>query len=111
MAKKKQSLKLPEIDHPLFRPDPVYIKLHEEMDALEGKDREQVSSILRHVIKTDLYYLCKYVLGFWWLCWHPHKEFANVIQAGKKSKKTPLYLLPRGHCKTQMFTIGDTILE
>jgi predicted phage terminase large subunit-like protein len=58
---------------------------------------------------TDLYFLCKYILGFWWLCWQPHKEFADNIQAGIDLDLTPLYLLPRGHCKTLIFTVGHTI--
>jgi len=57
---------------------------------------------------NDLYFMAKYILGFWWLCWDPHKEFADEIQ---KDKHLSLYLLPRGHCKTYIFNTADTIRQ
>jgi predicted phage terminase large subunit-like protein len=50
--------------------------------------------------------LSKYVLGYWWLCWEPHKEFCGEIQRDRHRR---LYLLPRGHCKSRIFSIADTI--
>ena len=61
---------------------------------------------MREIIKSDLYFLVKYVLGYWWLCWEPHKEFCEEIQ---KDLTNSLFLLPRGHCKTQIFNTGHTL--
>ena len=61
---------------------------------------------MREIIKRDLYFLVKYVLGYWWLCWVPHKEFCEEIQ---KDISNSLFLLPRGHCKTQIFNTGHTL--
>jgi hypothetical protein len=61
---------------------------------------------MREAIKNDLYFLVKFVLGYWWLCREPHKEFCEEIQ---KDKSSSLFLLPRGHCKTQIFNTGHTI--
>lgn len=56
--------------------------------------------------RSDLYFFAKYVLNFWWLCWEPHKAFADQIQA---DQNLSLYLLPRGHCKSLLFTCAHTI--
>lgn len=50
--------------------------------------------------------MAKYILGYWWLCWEPHKEFCEAIQAGQSPA---LFLLPRGHCKTLCFTVAHSI--
>jgi predicted phage terminase large subunit-like protein len=46
------------------------------------------------------------VLNFWWLCWEPHKAFADEIQA---DQHLSLYLFPRGHCKSLLFTEAHSI--
>jgi phage terminase large subunit-like protein len=61
---------------------------------------------IRIAILTDLYFLVKFVFGYWWLCYEPHKEFCEEIE---KDKSNSLYLLPRGHCKTQIFNTGHTL--
>jgi phage terminase large subunit-like protein len=62
--------------------------------------------VLREWALCDLYFFAKYILGYWWLCWEPHKEFADEIQADVNMS---LFLLPRGHCKTFLFNTGSTI--
>ena len=37
---------------------------------------EQVQT-LRWMAVNDLYFLCKYMLGFWWLCDEPHIDFCR----------------------------------
>jgi len=60
------------------------------------------------MVVSDLYFLGKYVLGHWWLCEEPHKAFADELV---KEESMTLYLLPRGHCKTQIFNTSDTIRQ
>jgi predicted phage terminase large subunit-like protein len=55
---------------------------------------------------NDLYFFAKYILDFWWLCWEPHKPFADDIQS---DKNLTLFLLPRGHCKSLLFTDAHSI--
>jgi predicted phage terminase large subunit-like protein len=66
----------------------------------------QQRAALRELVLNDLYFLAKYIMGFWWLCWEPHKAFATEIE---KDENMSLYLLPRGHCKTLLFNTADTI--
>ncbi len=56
--------------------------------------------------KNDLYFFAKYILGYWWLSDPIHWEFAAEV---RKDISLSLYLLPRGHCKTIIFTIADAI--
>ncbi|HUV77062.1 MAG TPA: hypothetical protein VMW06_03285 [Desulfobacterales bacterium] len=92
-------------DHPLYRPDPMYDQFLSDLESVpENKQRE----ILREVVKNDLYFLAKYILGHWWICWEPHKAFCEEIE---KDINLTLYLLPRGHCKTQIYNTSDTIRQ
>lgn len=91
----------------LFRPDPDYRDLLHALKALasQGLDRRTLSELQDYCLK-DLYFFSKYVIGYWWLCWEPHKEFCNEIQ---RDRHRHLYLLPRGHCKSRIFSVADTI--
>ena len=73
---------------------------------MAGLPLEQKIIAMREAIKSDLYFLVKYVLDYWWLCREPHKEFCEKIQDDITNS---LFLLPRGHCKTQIFNTGHTI--
>ncbi|MFA7000265.1 MAG: hypothetical protein WC241_04085 [Candidatus Paceibacterota bacterium] len=98
----------------LFRPDPEYAELLEALNRLVSQDlaqrkKSQILKDLQEYCLEDLFFLAKYVLGCWWLCADPdgpHREFAHEIQ---KDVHLTLYLLPRGHCKTKLFSIADTI--
>ncbi len=68
-------------------------------------DRERGRAI-RELSLTDLSFLAKYILGYWWLSGPPQEEFAVEIQ---RDMNLSVFLLPRGHCKTQLFTIADGI--
>lgn len=73
------------------------------------RKRSQELRDLQEYCLDDLFFLAKYVLGYWWLCADPdgpHREFCHEIQ---KDIHRSLYLLPRGHCKTKLFSIADTI--
>ncbi len=63
---------------------------------------------MREIAKHDLYFLAKIVLGYHWLTSPVHSDFARRIQEGRNLS---VYLLPRGHCKTQVFTIADGIRQ
>lgn len=67
---------------------------------------EDAASALRAILKNDLYFLAKVILGYTWLTAPVHTEFCAQIE---KSINLSVYLLPRGHCKTQIFTIAGSI--
>ena len=89
--------------NPEWRPDPKYKEFYGLLAELHPTDK---IIAIRETVKTDLYFLVKFVLGYWWLCWDPHKEFCEEIQ---KDVSNSLFLLPRGHCKTQIFNTGHTL--
>jgi len=76
--------------------------------ALHPKREKQLIEDLQAYCLHDLYFFAKYVLGYWYLCADPHREFCHEIQ---KDIHLTLYLLPRGHCKTKIFSICHTIQE
>lgn len=61
----------------------------------------------RYLCKWDLRYLCKDVLGYkdWDVC---HDDLYEFIEKNKNSKRL-LYLIPRGHLKSSIVTIGLSI--
>ena len=85
------------------KPDPKYREALGVVKALEWREKLLT---YRHMALTDLYFLCKYILGFWWLCDEPHGDFCREVGLDAPSS---LYLLPRGHCKTLIFSIGHSI--
>lgn len=72
------------------------------------RNREEQRRVIAEIGKNDLYFLAKIILGYWWLTEVPHREFCREIQ---RDINLTLYLLPRGHCKTQCFTIADGIRQ
>lgn len=64
--------------------------------------------LTREIAKHDLYFLAKVILGYAWLTGPVHTDFCREIQ---RATNLSLYLLPRGHCKTQIFTISGAIQD
>lgn len=72
-----------------------------------NKDREKKIQALQQACKTDLRFLCREVLGM--SDWDAmHDDLAKELQA-KDSRK--LFLLPRGHLKSSIITVGWTIQQ
>lgn len=63
---------------------------------------------LREAARRDLYFLAKFILGYYWLTSPVHSDFCREIE---RERNLSLYLLPRGHCKTQLFTIADGVRQ
>lgn len=62
-------------------------------------------SVLRHLAKTDLYFLCRYVIG-WEFYDHPYAEwFCQKVQ----DDPWRLWLVARGHMKSLTVTCAHTI--
>jgi predicted phage terminase large subunit-like protein len=78
-------------------------KPYERLNDLDPGDKFDA---MQKLCLVDLYFLAKYVLGYTWLTGEVHVNFCLEIE---KDENMSLYLLPRGHCKTQLFTIADTI--
>ncbi|KKN75055.1 hypothetical protein LCGC14_0384290 [marine sediment metagenome] len=96
---------VPIYQNPLYRPDPIYEQL---LASLESERESKQKEVLREYCVYDLYFLAKYILGHWWLCWDPHKEFAEEIE---KEINMELFLLHRGSCKTIIFNTSDSIRQ
>jgi len=77
-------------------------------DLRAPPDNLQPTEILSNYALRDLYFFAKYILGYWWLTDPVHLEFADEIQ---RDINLSLFLLPRGHCKTILFTIADSIRQ
>ena len=71
-------------------------------------NREDRWWAMRAIAKHDLYFMAKIILGYHWITSPVHSDFCREIQRGRNLS---LYLLPRGHCKTQVFTIADGIRQ
>jgi predicted phage terminase large subunit-like protein len=84
---------------------PEFGKYSKALESLSGTPQQQ-QKVLRRIATHDLYFLAKQILGFWWLCTEPHQSFCREIE---KNKHLTLYLLPRGHAKTQCFTVAHSI--
>ena len=75
---------------------------------LQNTTPEEDRAIERKLCETSLKYICVNILGFkdWDIC---HDELEADIK--KSSRQDQLFLLPRGHLKTSIITIGYTIQE
>lgn len=78
-------------------------ELLEEVDGLSGADHEA----LRLSAQTDLYFLCKGVLGWPDVNVRTHGGFCRHIQGSPKNRR--LGLMPRAHLKSTIATVGDSI--
>lgn len=75
----------------------------EDIDGLGGADLEA----LRTECQTNLYFLCRGVLGFRDVNKSTHGGFCRHIQSSPKLRR--LGLMPRGHLKSTIATVGDSI--
>lgn len=76
------------------------------LPGLRETEKQRISDDIQAYALYDLYFFSKYIMGYWWLCNEPHREFCHEIQ---RDRHLTLYLLPRGHCKTKIFSVADTI--
>ena len=82
-----------------------------EFDARYGmlwdlKDVVLRDATIRRLCLEDLYFFCKWVLGYHWLVYPFHALLCRWVQM---SGDMSLFLFPRGSCKTLVFTVGDSI--
>lgn len=70
------------------------------------KNLDVAAETARQLAKTNLKYLCTKILGFtdWDIC---HDELAAWLETS--SRRFKLILMPRGHLKTSIITIGKSI--
>ena len=87
----------------LFRKDAIYGSVWNELKKHKSEIQKEIIAAYG---KEDLYFLAKYILNFWWLCFEPHYDFCVKVQ---NDRHLSLFLLPRGHCKTLIFSIAHTI--
>ncbi len=78
-------------------------EFHEEVSALSGPHRD----MLREKAKTDLYFLAKGILGYPDVNPWTHAAFCRFIESEGKLRRAAL--MPRGHLKSTLATISDSI--
>jgi hypothetical protein len=88
-----------------LQPNSVELKEAEKLQSTLGKDK---INLLRQKAKNDLYFLGSTILGYNKFSPGLHGHFASWM---KKTDNTQfrLILLPRGHYKSTVATISDTI--
>ena len=87
----------------MSNPLPTQDEFHEEVSALSGQHRD----MLRNKAKTDLYFLSKGILGYPDLNPRTHAAFCRFIESEQKLRRAAL--MPRGHLKSTIATIADSI--
>lgn len=86
-------------------PQPVQAS-EEQLEELEGMNAEQIK-YLRDSAKNDLYVLAKGILGYQDINPATHGAYCRFIQSESKLRR--LGLMPRGHLKTTIATIADSV--
>lgn len=86
----------------------------EPEDELSGEQVEQLQELssddiehLREKSKTDLFFLAKFTLGYSQVCESAHGALCAFMVREKLDRR--MVLMPRGHLKTTICTISDSI--
>jgi predicted phage terminase large subunit-like protein len=74
------------------------------------QDYEKLRLKLRHKAQRDLWFFCYHVCGFEDIANPLHMEMCERFQKRIK-KRFSLYLVPRSHLKTTLWTVGATLWE
>ena len=111
MGLREVSLKMSETPPYIGESDdePYVVTLPENLPAKPETPSQEVWESMRYLGKSNLYYLCKVILGYDLLVPHVHMpmcEFADTVKALRRLK-----LMPRTHYKTTIWTIGQTIKD
>lgn len=78
-----------------------------EEDIDELLKNEEYREFLRDCARNDLYILCKGILGYQDVNVDTHGAFCRFMQGNEKKRR--LGLMPRGHLKSTIATIGDSV--
>jgi len=90
---------------------------YQKSPQYEGKiknpitDQEIKFNALRHICLNDLYKFNKYVLGYNDMYEPLHGPWCDWIQKNHENKKSYISLLPRGHFKSSIDTIGASVQD
>jgi predicted phage terminase large subunit-like protein len=82
----------------------------DEPEQMSDSDmlRIELLELEREKCKTDLFYLCKDILGYPDLSEVPHREMCDYTMSGELRK---IQLIPRSHFKSTVTTIGFCVQE
>jgi hypothetical protein len=81
----------------------IELETQEEVEALSKHDTE----FMRDMAKNDLFFLAKGILKYKDVSVATHGQFCKFIQAHPKRRR--MGLLPRGHLKSTLATIADSL--
>jgi len=84
-------------------------KLNRFKKQVEGQEKTYQVNYIRELCKRDLYYLCHEVLEYKDLEEPLHNDMCNFISTVELSEKNSLILIPRGHFKSTIATVGRVI--
>ncbi len=79
-----------------------------DLNNAEGQQLASQIMTARYRCRTDLWYLCRNVLGFVDMA-RMHADLIDILEDTRLGHLQRLFLLPRGHLKSTIITIGDTI--
>lgn len=88
--------------------DKTFDKARREADKVQKGMSKEMWHILRAKAKRDLFFFNYSILGYTRLSENLHGHLCRHIQATEEDRFR-LYLLPRGHFKSTVITIGHTI--
>jgi predicted phage terminase large subunit-like protein len=75
----------------------------------KGKGDQAGAQAIRELCRKDLFYLCYEVLGYRDLVEPLHDDLCDFIETCEKTQKTNIILIPRGHFKSTIATVGRCI--
>lgn len=91
------------VHEPRGNPLALAPEAQEKFEAFSGNDLDH----LRELCRTDLYILAKVVLGYNQVCEETHGALCQFMVTEELNRR--LVLMPRGHLKTTICTIADSI--
>lgn len=79
---------------------------NEKLEEVKGASSNQVE-YLRHMARTSIYFLAKGILGYKEVNERVHGAFCRFFESEAKLRR--MGLMPRGHLKTTLATITDSV--
>lgn len=75
----------------------------------KAKGEQAGAQTVREICRKDLFYLCYEVLGYRDLVEPLHDDLCDFIETQEQAQKTNIILIPRGHFKSTIATVGRCI--
>jgi len=77
--------------------------------ATKSQGEQAGAQTVRELCRKDLFYLCYEILGYRDLVEPLHDDLCDFIETQERAQKTNIILIPRGHFKSTIATVGRCI--